>query len=83
VDSSQSHADFAKKYYLPFPLLADTDGKVADSYHALTNFYIVKIAKRYTFLINPTGKVVKIYTSVDTSNHSQQIIEDLKLIQRE
>lgn len=81
VDSGKSHANFAKKYSLPFPLLADTDGKVAGSYHALTNFYVMKIAKRYTFLINPSGKIVKLYKSVDTSNHSQQIIDDLKLIQ--
>ncbi len=81
VDSSQSHERFAQKYHLPFPLLADTNGQVADSYHALTNFYVLKIAKRYTFLINPTGKIAKIYTSVDTSNHSQQIINDLKLVQ--
>ena len=81
VDNGASHADFAKKYHLPFPLLSDTDGKVAESYHCLTNFYIVKIAKRYTFLINPTGKIAKVYTSVNTSNHSQQIIDDLKLLQ--
>ncbi len=81
VDSSKSHEDFAKKYHLPFPLLADTNGSVADSYHALTNFYVIKIAKRYTFLIDPAGKIAKIYTSVDTSNHSQQIIEDLKVTQ--
>ena len=81
VDSSKSHEDFAKKYHLPFPLLADTNGSVAESYHALTNFYVIKIAKRYTFLINPTGKIAKIYTSVDTSNHSQQIVDDLKVIQ--
>lgn len=81
VDSSQSHGRFAQKYHLPFPLLADTNGQVADSYHALTNFYVLKIAKRYTFLINPAGKIAKIYTSVDTSKHSQQIIDDLKLMQ--
>ncbi len=81
VDNSQSHANFTKKYHLPFPLLADTDGKVAESYNALTNFYIVKIAKRYTFLIDPTGKVAQIYTSIDTSNHSQKIIADLKNMQ--
>lgn len=81
VDSGQSHADFAKKYHLPFPLLADTDGKVAESYHSLTNLCVVKIAKRYTFLITPTGKIAKIYTNIDTSKHSQQIIDDLTLIQ--
>lgn len=81
VDSKESHEKFAKKYHLPFTLLADTDGKVANSYHALTNLYITKIAKRYTFLIDPNGKIKKIYTNVDVSNHSQQIIDDLKTIQ--
>lgn len=81
VDNGKSHADFAKKYHLPFPLLSDTDGNVAESYHALTNLYVIKIAKRYTFLINPMGKVAKVYKNVDTSKHSKQIIEDLKLIQ--
>lgn len=78
VDDTDSHAKFAKKYHLPFPLLADKDGKVADSYGALTNLGLIKIAKRYTFLIDPNGKIAKVYLSVDTSRHSQQIIDDLK-----
>jgi peroxiredoxin Q/BCP len=81
VDDGKSHDEFSKKYNLPFPLLTDTSGKVADSYNALSNFFVVKIAKRYTFLINPDGKIAKIYTNVDTSKHSQQIIDDLKAIQ--
>lgn len=78
VDDSDSHAKFAQKYHLPFPLLADKDGKVADSYGALTNLGLIKIAKRYTFLIAPDGKLAKVYLSVDTSRHSQEIIEDLQ-----
>lgn len=81
VDNSESHGKFAEKYHLPFPLLADTDGKVAASYNALTNLLIIKIAKRHTFLIDPEGKIKKIYTTVNVSNHSQQIIDDLKIIQ--
>jgi thioredoxin-dependent peroxiredoxin len=81
VDDSVSHAKFSTKFHLPFPLLSDKDGAVADSYHALTNLYLIKIAKRYTFLIDPTGKIAKIYTNVDTATHSKQIIEDLKSIQ--
>ena len=81
IDNAASHADFAKKHHLPFTLLSDTDGKVAESYHALSNFYVLKLAKRYTFLINPAGKIVKVYTKIDISKHSQQIVEDLKLIQ--
>jgi peroxiredoxin Q/BCP len=78
VDDTESHARFANKYHLPFPLLADKDGKVADSYGALTNLFLVKIAKRYTFLIDPRGNIAKTYLSVDTSRHSQEIIDDLK-----
>jgi peroxiredoxin Q/BCP len=78
VDDSFSHRKFAEKYNLPFPLLSDASGEVADRYGALNNFLIIKLAKRYTYLINPEGKIAKIYHSVDTSIHSQEIIEDLK-----
>jgi peroxiredoxin Q/BCP len=81
VDDGKSHAEFAKKYNLPFPLLSDIDGLVAKQYGALTNLFVVKIAKRYTFLIDPTGVIQKTYRSVDTSNHSKQIIEDLVALQ--
>ena len=81
VDSRESHQQFAEKYHLPFPLLADTNGAIAEKYHALTNLLIFKIAKRHTFLITPQGKISKIYTSVNVSNHSQQIIDDLKQLQ--
>lgn len=78
VDDSDSHAKFAQKYHLPFPLLADKDGKVANSYGALRNLGLFHIAKRYTFLIDPQGKIAKAYLDVDTSRHSQQIIDDLQ-----
>lgn len=78
VDDSASHAAFARKYHLPFPLLADGDGAVAQRYGALRNLGIVKFAKRYTFLINPQGVIVQIYRSVDTARHSQEIITDLQ-----
>ena len=77
VDDGKSHADFAKKYSLPFPLLSDKDGAVATQYGALTNFGIIKMAKRYTFLIDPNGMLQKSYLDVDVSKHSQQIIDDL------
>jgi peroxiredoxin Q/BCP len=78
VDDTNSHAEFAKKYHLPFPLLADRDGKVAESYGALLNLGLIKVARRYTFLIDPEGKVSRLYLSVETSRHSKEIIEDLK-----
>lgn len=81
VDDTGSHAKFAEKYRLPFTLLSDTDGKVAQSYGALNNLGVLKIAKRYTFLIDPQGNLAKVYLSVEASKHSQEIIEDLKALQ--
>jgi len=78
VDDSASHAGFANKYHLPFPLLADRSGEVAASYGALMNLRIMKLARRFTFLIDPQGNIGKLYLNVETSRHSQEIIEDLK-----
>lgn len=80
VDDNNSHAEFAKKYHLPFPLLSDKEGLVASKYGALTNLLFFKIAKRHTFLISPNGTLKKSYLSVDTSRHSQQIIDDLVVL---
>jgi len=80
IDDSFSHKKFAEKYNLPFPLLSDASGEVASRYGALNNFLVIKLAKRYTYLINPQGKIEKIYLSVDTSKHSQEIIDDLKVL---
>ena len=77
INDRKSHAKFAKKYKLPFPLLSDKDGTVASKYGALTNLGVYKMAKRYTFLIDTNGVLRKTYLSVDTSKHSQQIIDDL------
>ena len=80
LDDSASHAQFAKKYSLPFPLLADPSGAVTRSYGALPQGS--RYAQRYTFLIDPAGKVAKAYTSVETSRHSAEVIEDLKRLSR-
>ncbi len=82
VDDSSSHMEFAKKYHLPFPLLSDKDGAVAKQYGALSDFMLIKMAKRYTYLIDQNGVLKKTYLSVDTSRHSQQIIDDLTALQQ-
>ena len=78
VDSSASHKVFAEKYHLPFPLLADAKAEVAASYGALSDWLLIKLAKRYTFLIDPQGRIVKTYLSVNTSRHSTEIVANLK-----
>jgi len=78
LDDSASHAAFAKKYSLPFPLLADTEAKVSASYGAVTSLVVAKFAKRYTFLIDPQGRIARAYLNVDTARHSAEVVADLK-----
>jgi thioredoxin-dependent peroxiredoxin len=80
VDSQSSHAKFASKYHLPFPLLSDDQAEVAERYGVLRNMLLFRYAKRYTFLIDPQGKVRKVYDKVETSRHSKEIIADLKIL---
>ncbi|HXZ95467.1 MAG TPA: peroxiredoxin [Burkholderiales bacterium] len=80
VDDTASHADFARKYHLPFPLLADQNGEIAERYGSILNLGIVKFAKRNTFLISPQGKIAKVYLKADTARNSKQVIDDLKVL---
>lgn len=77
LDDSQSHARFAKKYELPFPLLADVDAQVAQQYGALGGFGPLRYAKRHTFIIDPQGAIARIYRKVSPKAHSQQVISDI------
>lgn len=78
VDTTQSHADFAKKFSLQFPLLADIGGGLAASYGSLTKLGPIKLAKRHTFIIDPEGKLAKIYRSVKPATHSDEVIAEIK-----
>ena len=54
-DDVESHQEFAEEYNLPFPLLADIEGKAAENYGVATRKLGMRIAKRETFLIDPAG----------------------------
>jgi len=82
VDSTKSHAKFAEKYSLQFPLLSDPNGKVAKQYGSLTSLGPLKIAKRHTFIIDPNGDVAKIYRKVKPDVHSDEVIADIKELQQ-
>ena len=81
LDSVASHKRFAEKNNLPFSLLSDESGEVSESYDSLNNFISFKSAKRNTFIIDPDGKVAKIYLSVKPSTHSQMVLNDLNDLQ--
>jgi peroxiredoxin Q/BCP len=82
VDSADSHKQFCTKEGLNFKLLADTDDKVSSAYDSLTNYGAAKIAARHTFIINPDGKIVKVYTEVNPNQHSAEVLAALTDLQK-
>ena len=83
LDSSDSHGHFAKKFNLPFPLLADNGGTIAKSYDTYWSFLFIHVARRHTFIIDPAGQIAKIYRKVDPDTHSAQVIADIKALQHQ
>lgn len=74
VDTVDSHKQFCTKDSLTFTLLADPDKKVVQQYGSLGNFGPMVIAMRNTFLIDPSGKIVKVWTKVDPNVHSADVL---------
>lgn len=78
----KSHKKFAEKYDLPFTLLVDEDKKIVNKYSVwakkkfMGREYMGTL--RQSFLINPKGKIVKVYENVKPETHAEEILEDLK-----
>jgi peroxiredoxin len=78
-DSCGSHTDFIKKFGLKLDLLADTEGKLCESY----GVWQEKIKKgkkkmailRSTFLIDKKGKLVEAIYGVNHVGHAQALLE--------
>jgi len=78
VDSRESHESFARKFKLTFPVLADSTKKITRAYGALA-FY--RLARRMTFIIDPQGKIRKIFKSVNPKIHVEEVAQALTELQ--
>ncbi len=74
VDTVDSHKQFCTKDSLSFTLLADPEKTVVEKYGSLGNYGPMQIANRNTFLINPDGKIVKVWTKVNPQVHSPEVL---------
>tara|TARA_B110000259_G_scaffold185689_1_gene235305 strand:+ start:363 stop:827 length:465 start_codon:yes stop_codon:yes gene_type:complete len=81
LDGSSSHQKFSAKHGLPFMLLSDPNGNVTKAYGALFQFFCIRLAKRHSFIVDPSGLIRKEYRSVNPATHSDQIIKDLEFLQ--
>lgn len=86
VDSVASHKKFANKYELPFILLSDEEKKVVRKYKvwAQKSMYGRKYmgTLRNSFLIDPQGNIAKMYEKVKPAEHAEEVLEDLKELQK-
>jgi thioredoxin-dependent peroxiredoxin len=72
-DDESSHQAFTEEFSLPFPLLADTTGSIVTAYDVDGGGY----AKRVTYAIDETGKIVHVDASVKTDTHATDILKAL------
>ena len=77
VDSAESHKDFCAKEELSFKLLADTDVAVSTKYGSVMEYNGAKLSARNTFVIDPEGKIAKVFTSVKPAGHSEEVLSFL------
>jgi peroxiredoxin Q/BCP len=80
VDTPDSHKDFCAKQGLHFKLLADTDKKVSEAYDSL--MMIVHFSNRNTFLVDPNGKIAKVWKGVSPEKHSEEVLAALSSLKK-
>lgn len=81
IDDVRSHAEFARKYRLPFPLLSDVGGRTAAAYGSLLNLGVVRLARRHTFIIAPDGRIAARFDEVDPARHAEEVARTLRGLQ--
>lgn len=87
TNSVKSHKKFAEKFGLPFALLADVEKKVVHDYNVwqpkkfMGREYMGTL--RTSFLINPEGKIAKVYEHVKPAIHADQVLADLASLQQQ
>lgn len=74
-DSVESHKKFAEEYDLKFPLLADTEKKLAKKFDVVN---MVGMFKRSTFIISKEQKIIKVFPKVKIDGHAERVVEFIK-----
>ena len=84
TDSVKSHAKFAEKQKLPFTLLADEQKEVVEAYGVWGKKKFMGREymgiKRWSFLIDPKGKIAKVYEDVKPAAHAEEVLADIRAL---
>ena len=78
----ESHKKFGGKHSLPFTILSDTEKKVVEAYGVwgMKSFMGKTFMgiRRTSFLIDPRGKIAKIYENVKPAEHAKEVLRDIQ-----
>ena len=83
VDNAESHKEFCAKEGLNFKLLADTDAKVSEQYGSVMEYNGAKLSARNTYIIDPQGKIAKVFEKVKVAPHSEEVLAALASLQKQ
>lgn len=78
-DSAASHEEFRREYQLPFVLVADTEGVLAEAYGVGSLF---GMNSRVTFLVGADGKVARVWPDVTPGTHPKEVLAAIDALQR-
>jgi peroxiredoxin Q/BCP len=81
VQDEDSHQKFCTKEGLSFKLLADTKQEVSSQYDSVMTHNDAKLSARHTFLIDPQGKVQRVWLEVKPDKHSEEVLAALTQLQ--
>ncbi|MEP6708098.1 MAG: peroxiredoxin, partial [Pyrinomonadaceae bacterium] len=73
VDTAESHKSFCTKEGLAFKLLSDPAGTVSDTYGSVMEYNGMKLSARNTFIIDPKGKIARVFMKVKPAGHSEEV----------
>lgn len=82
VDTAASHKDFCAKEGLRFKLLSDPDAKVSAEYGSVMDSQGSKLSARNTFIIDPQGKIARVFLKVKPAGHSEEVLAALAELQQ-
>jgi peroxiredoxin Q/BCP len=82
ADTADSHKSFCTKEGLSFKLLSDPGAQVSARYGSAMEYNGAKLAARNTFLVDPQGKIAKVFTGVKPSGHSDEVLAALANLQK-
>ena len=83
-DTPEDNAAFAAEHGFPFRLLSDPDKAAGTDYQVLRDpsDKYANFPQRHSYLIDPDGKIAKVYDVTDPAGHATEVLADLEALQR-